>query len=130
MPRASRTSPTTIPATKRKTNVGSGTGVVASRVAARPAAHPIVPVTRPSLPGRRAADAGGSRRERYRTVLASGRPRRRPGLAAIGSEGTMRLSEWRARAPHKDAGSPRLAAVVDPVLAALGSGPDPHCWVV
>ncbi len=41
----------------------------------------------------------------------------------------MRLSEWRARAPKRDAASPRIAAVVDPVLASLGSGPDPHCWV-
>jgi hypothetical protein len=41
----------------------------------------------------------------------------------------MRLSEWRAHAPHKDAASPRIAAVVDPVLAAFGTGPDPHCWV-
>jgi hypothetical protein len=42
---------------------------------------------------------------------------------------TMRLSEWRAAAPHKDAAGPRVSAVVDPVLAALGSGPDPHAWV-
>ena len=42
----------------------------------------------------------------------------------------MRLSEWRARAPTKDAGSPKLAALVDPVLAALGVDPDPPCWVV
>ena len=42
----------------------------------------------------------------------------------------MRLSEWRARAPHKNAESSRIAAVVDPVLEAFGAGPDPHCWVV
>jgi hypothetical protein len=41
----------------------------------------------------------------------------------------MRLSEWRAAAPHKDATGPKVAAVVDPVLTALGAGPDPHCWV-
>ena len=41
----------------------------------------------------------------------------------------MRLSEWRAGAPHKEAASPRIAAVVDPILAAVGAGPDPHCWV-
>ena len=41
----------------------------------------------------------------------------------------MRLSEWRARAPHKDAKSPRIAAIVDPILAAVGAGTDPHCWV-
>jgi len=41
----------------------------------------------------------------------------------------MRLSEWRSRAPEKDAGGPKVAAVVDPVLDALGAGPDPHCWV-
>jgi hypothetical protein len=41
----------------------------------------------------------------------------------------MRLSEWRARAPHKDAKSPRIAAIVDPILASVGAGTDPHCWV-
>ncbi|MBA2720435.1 MAG: hypothetical protein H0U52_14525 [Chloroflexi bacterium] len=41
----------------------------------------------------------------------------------------MRLSEWRAAAPHRDAASAKIAAVVDPVLTALGAGPDPHCWV-
>jgi len=41
----------------------------------------------------------------------------------------MRLSEWRSAAPHRDASSPKVAAVVDPVLAAFGAGPDPHCWV-
>ncbi|HET9614881.1 MAG TPA: hypothetical protein VFP22_08720 [Candidatus Limnocylindrales bacterium] len=42
----------------------------------------------------------------------------------------MRLSAWRAAAPHKDAATAKVAAVVDPVLAAFGAGPDPHCWVV
>ena len=41
----------------------------------------------------------------------------------------MRLSAWRAAAPHKDAGASKVSAVVDPVLAALGTGPDPHAWV-
>ncbi len=41
----------------------------------------------------------------------------------------MRLSEWRSAAPHKDAAAAKVAAVVDPVLTALGAGPDPHCWV-
>ncbi|HEX2755110.1 MAG TPA: hypothetical protein VHM48_06585 [Candidatus Limnocylindrales bacterium] len=41
----------------------------------------------------------------------------------------MRLSEWRASAPARDAAGPKVAAVVDPVLLALGAGPDPHCWV-
>jgi hypothetical protein len=42
----------------------------------------------------------------------------------------MRLSEWRAAAPNKDAGSPKVAALVDPVITALGAEPDPHGWVV
>ena len=42
----------------------------------------------------------------------------------------MRLSQWRASAPTKDAGSTKLAVLVDPVLAALGVEPDPHVWVV
>lgn len=41
----------------------------------------------------------------------------------------MRLSEWRASAPAKDATAPKVTAVVDPVLQALGADPDPHCWV-
>ena len=41
----------------------------------------------------------------------------------------MRLSEWRKAAPHKDAGSAKLAAIVDPVLASLGAEADPHAWV-
>ena len=41
----------------------------------------------------------------------------------------MRLSEWRATAPAKDAAGPKVAGVVDPVLKALGSEPDPHCWI-
>ena len=42
----------------------------------------------------------------------------------------MRLSEWRGRAPHKDAMTPKVLAAIEPVLAALGTEPDPHCWVV
>ncbi|HEV7809512.1 MAG TPA: hypothetical protein VGO64_02845 [Candidatus Limnocylindrales bacterium] len=41
----------------------------------------------------------------------------------------MRLSEWRASAPHKDAASSKVAAVVDPILAAFGAERDPQCWV-
>jgi hypothetical protein len=41
----------------------------------------------------------------------------------------MRLSEWRTKPPTKDAGGPKIAGVVDPVLMALGAGPDPHCWI-
>lgn len=41
----------------------------------------------------------------------------------------MRLSEWRATGPSKEAGGARIAAVVDPVLTALGAPADPVCWV-
>jgi hypothetical protein len=41
----------------------------------------------------------------------------------------MRLSEWRASSPSKEAGSAKVAATVDPVLWSLGTDPDPHCWV-
>ena len=41
----------------------------------------------------------------------------------------MRLSEWRASAPHKDAATSKVAAVIDPVIAAFGAERDPHCWV-
>ena len=41
----------------------------------------------------------------------------------------MRLSEWRAAAPSKEAGNPKVAALVDPVIAALGAERDPHGWI-
>ena len=42
----------------------------------------------------------------------------------------MRLSDWRTRAPHKDALTPKVIAVIDPVLASLGAEPDPSAWIV
>ena len=42
----------------------------------------------------------------------------------------MRLSEWRAAAPNREAMAPKVSGVIDPVLAALGAEPDPHCWVI
>jgi len=41
----------------------------------------------------------------------------------------VRLSEWCASAPSGDAVSPKVLAVVEPILAVLGAGPDPACWV-
>lgn len=41
----------------------------------------------------------------------------------------MRLSEWRAAAPGREAATARVGAVVDPVLLALGTEADPHCWI-
>lgn len=41
----------------------------------------------------------------------------------------MRLSDWRGRSPHKDAMTPKVIAVVEPVLVALGAERDPACWV-
>lgn len=41
----------------------------------------------------------------------------------------MRLSEWRATAPSKDAVSAKVLAVLEPVLESLGAGRDPECWV-
>jgi len=42
----------------------------------------------------------------------------------------MRLSEWAAAAPNRDAASQRVLDVVRPVLAALGAEEDPHAWVL
>ncbi len=42
----------------------------------------------------------------------------------------MRLSDWRTRAPHKDAMAPRVLAVIEPVLASLGAEADPSAWVM
>lgn len=41
----------------------------------------------------------------------------------------MRLSEWRGRSPHKDAMTPKVMAVIDPVLAMLGADADPETWI-
>jgi hypothetical protein len=41
----------------------------------------------------------------------------------------MRLSQWRASAPVKDAVGPKVSTMVDPVLAALGTDADPHVWI-
>ena len=40
----------------------------------------------------------------------------------------MRLSQWPARAPHKESMAPKLLAVLKPVLTGLGAKADP-CWV-
>jgi hypothetical protein len=41
----------------------------------------------------------------------------------------MRLSEWRAGAPNREALSGRVLEIVLPVLESLGAEEDPHCWV-
>lgn len=48
--------------------------------------------------------------------------------ARVGWE-RMRLSEWRAAAPTRDAMTLKVVAVIEPVIGAMGSRPDPHCWV-
>ena len=42
----------------------------------------------------------------------------------------MRLSDWHADPPHRDATASRVVAVVQPVLAAMGTDRDPMCWFV
>jgi len=41
----------------------------------------------------------------------------------------MRLSGWRTRAPSQDAVAPKVLAVVEGALSALGAEPDPDCWI-
>lgn len=41
----------------------------------------------------------------------------------------MRLSEWPERAPHQGSMTPKVLAVLEPVLVSLGAQPDPSCWV-
>jgi hypothetical protein len=41
----------------------------------------------------------------------------------------MRLSEWRLVAPSRDALGTKVTAVLEPVIVALGTEPDPHCWI-
>ena len=42
----------------------------------------------------------------------------------------MRLSEWRAAAPNREALAPKVVATVEEALHAMGGRPDPECWVV
>jgi hypothetical protein len=42
----------------------------------------------------------------------------------------VRLSEWRAAAPHADSMADDVMGVINPVLAGVGAPRDPHCWVV
>jgi hypothetical protein len=41
----------------------------------------------------------------------------------------MRLSAWTSHAPYRESMSPKVLAVVEPVLSALGTEADPHCWI-
>jgi hypothetical protein len=41
----------------------------------------------------------------------------------------MRLSEWSAAAPNREAVGTRVLAVAGAVLATLGATPDSDCWV-
>ena len=41
----------------------------------------------------------------------------------------MRLSDWRAAAPHPGSMAPKVVAAIEAVLAALGAEADPPCWV-
>jgi hypothetical protein len=41
----------------------------------------------------------------------------------------MRLSEWRAKPPVREALGPKVMAVVSPVLGVFGVEDDPHAWV-
>jgi hypothetical protein len=41
----------------------------------------------------------------------------------------MRFSEWRAKAPASEAGSAKVATVVETALTTLGADRDPECWV-
>jgi hypothetical protein len=42
----------------------------------------------------------------------------------------MRFSEYRAKAPVKDAVAPKVIDIVEQALSALGAERDPECWVV
>lgn len=42
----------------------------------------------------------------------------------------MRLSQWKAVAPTREAMSAKVLGVLQPVVTSLGVGPDPECWVV
>jgi hypothetical protein len=41
----------------------------------------------------------------------------------------MLLSHWRAEGSHPTAMTPKVDAVLEPVLVGLGAGTDPDCWI-
>jgi hypothetical protein len=41
----------------------------------------------------------------------------------------MRLSEWSAAAPTREAAGPKVLPVAEAMLATLGATPDSDCWV-
>lgn len=42
----------------------------------------------------------------------------------------MRLSDWRAAAPHRDSLTAKVEAAIKPVLSGFGADADPECWVL
>jgi hypothetical protein len=42
----------------------------------------------------------------------------------------VRLTDWQARAPHRDAVSDKILAPARDALALLGADRDPDCWIV
>lgn len=42
----------------------------------------------------------------------------------------MRLTDWQARAPHRDVVSDKVLAPARDALALLGAERDPDCWIV
>jgi hypothetical protein len=42
----------------------------------------------------------------------------------------MRLSDWRASAPNRGSVGPKVVATLEGALAAMGTRPDPLCWIV
>jgi hypothetical protein len=42
----------------------------------------------------------------------------------------MLLSDWRALERHAGALTPKVVAAMEPVLAGLGTGADPDCWII
>jgi hypothetical protein len=41
----------------------------------------------------------------------------------------MRLREWPKHAPHKESMTPKVLAVLEPVVTGLGAKTNPSCWV-
>ena len=46
------------------------------------------------------------------------------------SGSTMRLNDWSARAPIRGSVAPKVLAVAESALAALGASPDSECWAI
>lgn len=67
---------------------------------------------------------------RTRRCASLGRPQSTKTVATGVTEGQVRLSEWQAATPHRDAMADKVLAPARDALVLLGANADPECWIV